>query len=452
MGLIKAAINAVSGNLSDQYKEYFICESMPSDTLAAKGVKKIGRGGTNNGNDNVITDGSVIAVNEGQCALIICDGKVAEVCNEPGRFEYKSGEAPSVFSGDLGDSLINSLKDIGSRISFGGQAVHDQRVYYINMKEMMGAKYGTVNPIPFRVVDRNIGLDIDVELRCNGEYAYQITNPVLFFTNVCGNFSDPEYKRSNLDSMLKSEILTALQPALGKISEMGIRYSSITNHTMEICDALNEILSQKWSEKRGMLITSFNINSATIPDEDEKMIKELQRKAVMRDPTMAAATLVEAQGEAMKTAAGNAGGAMVGFYGMNMAQQQGGFNANNLYQMGAVQQQQMMQAQQAQAPVQAAPAAASAPAAAGTWKCSCGAQNSGKFCADCGAPKPADNFWSCSCGAQNKGKFCAECGKPKPAGAPLFKCDKCGWEPEDPKNPPKFCPECGDPFDANDIV
>ncbi len=448
MGLIKAALNAVTGNLADQYKEYFECNAMPSDVLACKGVKKLAKGGTNNGSDNIITDGSVIAVAEGQCALIVSDGKVAEVCSEPGRYEYKSGESPSVFCGDLGDTIMNTLKDIGSRISFGGQAGRDQRVYYINQKEVLSNKYGTVNPIPFRVVDRNIGLDIDVELRCNGEYAYQITNPVLFFTNVCGNFAEPTYKRTNIDSMLKSEILTALQPALGKISDQGIRYSSLTNHTLEICDALNEILSKKWGDKRGMIVTSFGINSATIPDDDEKMIKELQRKAVMRDPSMAAATLVEAQGEAMKTAAGNAGGAMMGFYGMNMAQQQGGFNANNLYQMGAMQQQQQMQQMQQQ---QAAPQAAPAPAA-GTWKCSCGAENTGKFCAECGNPKPADNFWTCSCGAQNKGKFCAECGKPKPAGVPQFKCDKCGWEPEDPKNPPKFCPECGDPFDANDIV
>ena len=449
MGLIKASINAISGALEDQYKEYIYCDAMSTDVLAARGYKRVGSKGTNKGSDNIITDGSAIAVNEGQCALVVADGKVVEVAAEAGVFEFKSDASPSVFSGNLGDSLLNTLKDVGGRIARGGEAGRDQRVYYINIKEIMSNRFGTVNPIPFRVVDRNIGLDVDVSVRCNGEYSYRITNPILFYTNVCGNITDT-YTRSNMDSMLKSEILNALQPAFGKFSEQGIRPSGLTAHTMEICDALNEILSKRWGDMRGMRVESFNLNSVTLPKEDQDMITELQRKAVMRDPGMAGATLVEAQAEAMKTAAGNSGGAMVGYMGMNMAQMQGGMNAQNFYQMNAMQQQQNMMNQQQMQP-QAAPAPA-APAANG-WKCSCGADNTGKFCQSCGAPKPADSgSWACSCGAQNKGKFCQECGKPKPAGAPLYKCDKCGWEPADPHNPPKFCPECGDSFDANDIV
>ena len=449
MGLIKASINAISGALEDQYKEYIYCDAMSTDVLAARGYKRVGSKGTNKGSDNIITDGSAIAVNEGQCALVVADGKVVEVAAEAGVFEFKSDASPSVFSGNLGDSLLNTLKDVGGRIARGGEAGRDQRVYYINIKEIMSNRFGTVNPIPFRVVDRNIGLDVDVSVRCNGEYSYRITNPILFYTNVCGNITDT-YTRSNMDSMLKSEILNALQPAFGKFSEQGIRPSGLTAHTMEICDALNEILSKRWGDMRGMRVESFNLNSVTLPKEDQDMITELQRKAVMRDPGMAGATLVEAQAEAMKTAAGNSGGAMVGFMGMNMAQMQGGMNAQNFYQMNAMQQQQNMMQQQAQAAP--APAAPAAPAA-GAWKCSCGTENTSKFCQQCGSPKPADSgFWSCACGAQNKGKFCQECGKPKPAGAPLYKCDKCGWEPADPHNPPKFCPECGDGFDANDIV
>lgn len=439
MGLIKAAINAVTGNLADQYKEYIYCESLSNDILAAKGHKRVGSKGTNKGDDNIITDGSAIVVNEGQCGLIVVDGKVSEVAAEAGVFEFKSAVSPSVFSGNLGESLINTLKDIGSRITYGGQAGHDQRVYYINLKEIMGNRYGTVNPIPFRVVDNNIGLDVDVSLRCNGEYSYRITNPILFYTNVCGNFGET-FNRSGLDSMLKAEILTALQPALGKISEQGVRPSMLPSHAMEISDALNEVLSKKWGEARGIVVASFAMNPPTLPKEDQEMITNLQRTAVMRNPNMAAATLVDAQANAMKTAAGNQGGAMMGFMGMNMAQQQGGFNAQSLYQMGAQ--------QQAQQP---APAQNATPAAG--WKCECGAQNTGKFCQNCGKPQPAQpEGWTCSCGAVNKGKFCQNCGKPKPAGAPLYKCDKCGWQPEDPTNPPKFCPECGDSFDANDIV
>lgn len=444
MGLIKAAINAVSGSLADQYKEYIYCESLSNDILAAKGHKRVGSRGTNKGDDNIITDGSAIAVNEGQCALVVVDGKVSEVAAEAGVFEFKSAVSPSVFSGNLGDSIMNTLKDIGSRITYGGQAGHDQRVYYVNIKEVMGNRYGTVNPIPFRVVDNNIGLDVDVSLRCNGEYSYRITNPVLFYTNVCGNFGET-FNRSNIDSMLKAEILTALQPALGKISEQGVRPSMLPSKAVEISDALNEALSEKWGKLRGMVVASFAMNPPTLPKEDQEMITNLQRTAVMRNPNMAAATLVEAQASAMKTAAGNQGGAMMGFMGMNMAQQQGGLNAQSLYQMGAQ--------QQAQQAAQPAPAPQAAPAQGGAWTCECGTSNTGKFCANCGKPKPAQaDGWTCSCGTVNKGKFCQNCGKPRPSGAPVYRCDKCGWKPEDPAHPPKFCPECGDPFDANDLV
>ena len=439
MGLIKAAINAVGGNLADQWKEFFYCEAMSSDILVRKGQKKVnGRSSNTKGDDNVISQGSGIAVADGQCMMIVENGKIIDVCAEPGNYEFNISGEPTIFAGDLGTSIKETFASIGSRIAHGGMAATDTRVYYFNTKEILGNKYGTSTPVPFRVVDKNIGLDIDVSVRCNGEYSYKIVDPLLFYTNVCGNVSSI-YTRSEIDSMLKTELMTALQPAFAKLSDMGIRHSALPGHTMEIADALNEILSKKWTELRGIKIASFGVNSVTIPPEDEKMIKELQRTATMRDPSMAAATLVGAQSDAMKTAAGNSAGAMTGFMGMGMAQQAGGLNAQALFGMAA--QQQAQQNQQTQ----------SAPAG-DTWTCSCGAKNTTKFCSECGKPKPSAEGWSCSCGAVNKGKFCAECGKPKPAGAPLYRCDKCGWEPADPKNPPKFCPECGDVFDENDIT
>ncbi len=444
MGLLQAGIGALSGVLADSWRDYFFCDAMDSVTLAVRGTKKVGGKSSNTkGSDNVISNGSIINVNEGQCALIVDGGKVAEVCAEPGEFVYDSSTEPSIFYGDLGDSIMATFKEIGKRFTFGGSAPVDQRVYFINTKEIVDNLYGTAAPIPFRVVDKNIGLDIDVSLRCNGMYSYRITNPVLFYTNVCGNFSG-KYNKSAIDSAMKSEVVTALQPALGKFSAEGVRPSALPAHAMAICDALNEQLSEKWGKLRGITIASFNMNPPSLPAEDQEMIKNLQRTAVMRDPGMAGAHLTMAQGDAMKTAAGNAGGAMMGFMGMNMAQQQGGINAGNLYNMAA--QQQVAQQQQQAAQQQAAPAANS-------WKCSCGQLNTGKFCMGCGAKKPEKGgSWTCSCGAQNQGKFCTNCGKPKPAGVPLYKCDKCGWQPEDPTNPPKFCPECGDPFDADDIV
>ncbi|MGN1120509.1 MAG: SPFH domain-containing protein [Oscillospiraceae bacterium] len=444
MGLLQAGIGALSGALGDTWRDYFQCESMPNDLLVVKGRKKVTKGSNRNGSDDIISNGSIIEVADGQCALLVDNGKVCEVCADPGQFVWDSSTEPSLFYGNLGDSIKATFASIGNRFAFGGDAPKTMRVYYVNTKEIMGSKYGTTNPISFRVLDRNIGLDLDTQLKINGEYSYRIVNPILFYTNVCGNVAD-SYSRTTLDPTLKSEILTAMQPALGKFSDMGIRPSGLPSHAMEITDALNEVLSKKWGEQRGITIVNFNMNPPAIPKEDQEMITQLQRTAVFRDPSMGAANMNAASADAMRIAAGNAGGAAMGFYNMGMAQQAGGMNQSNLYNMAA--QQQAMQAQQAQMnqPAPAAPAA-------GAWKCSCGTQNTGKFCANCGSPKPADNFWTCSCGGQNQGKFCQHCGKPKPAGVPQYKCDKCGWTPEDPTNPPKFCPECGDPFDANDLT
>ncbi len=400
MGLIKAALGSAGGALADAWKEYFYCEAMDADILVCKGAKRAsGRSSNKHGSDNIITDGSVIAVADGQCMMIVENGKVAEVCAEPGEYEYDSKTEPSILGGGFGETLRKTFEAIGKRFAFGGEPAKDQRIYYFNTKEIMGNKYGTATPVPFRVVDRNIGLDVDISIRCNGEYSYRIADPILFYTNVCGNVSDV-YERSEMDSMLKTELMTALQPAFAKISEQGVRYSELPGHTTELADALNEVLSKKWKDLRGIVVASFGINSVSASKEDEDMIKQLQKSAVMRDPTMAAATLVGAQADAMRAAASNSAGAMNGFMGVNMAANAGGMNAQNLYAMG---QQQAAQAQTASA--QAAPE--------GSWTCSCGAVNTGKFCSECGAKRP-DDSWTCSCGAKNTGKFCSECGAKRP--------------------------------------
>ena len=438
MGLIKAALGSVGSVLADQWKEYFYCDSMAANVLVTKGKKRTSsRNSNTKGSDNIISNGSVIAVNEGQCMMIVEQGKIVEFAAEAGEYTWNSSSEPTIFQGGL-EGLEGSWETLKRRFAFGGDTAKDQRVYFFNLKELVGNKYGTPAPIPFRVVDNNIGLDMDVSIRCNGEYSYKIADPMLFYKNVCGNVSQ-DYTRDQLDSQLKSEFLTALQPAFARISAQGIRYSALPGHTMELAQAMNEVLSSKWGATRGLAIVAVGVNSVTASAEDEATIKELQKSAVFRNTNMAAAHMVQAQAEAMKTAAGNKNGAMMGFMGMNMAQSAGGFNAASLFQRGQ------------QQPAAPAPAAPAAPAAgANTWKCSCGAVNTGKFCVECGASKPADG-WVCSCGAVNKGKFCSECGAKKPASEPLYRCDKCGWEPEDPKHPPKFCPECGDKFDDEDI-
>ena len=441
MGLIKAITGAVGGTLADQWKEYFYCEAMDADVLVTKGQKRVsGRSSNTKGSDNIISNGSGIAVADGQCMMIVDQGKIVEVCAEPGEFTYDSSSEPSIFAGSLGQSIIDTFKEMGRRITYGGDTGRDQRVYYFNTKEIIDNKFGTANPVPFRVVDRNIGLDIDVSLRCNGIYSYKLENPMLFYTNVCGNV-ESEYRRSEIDTQLKTEFISALSPALAKISDLQVRPNQIPAHTEELSALMNEALTQKWVELRGIKVVSIAMNPPTLPEEDAEMIKQAQRTAIMRDPTMAAATLVGAQADAMKSAAENSAGAMTGFMGFGMAQQAGGMNAQNLFAMGAQQQQQQ--------PAPAQPAPAPAPSA-DQWKCGCGAVVNGKFCTECGAKKPSADGWTCSCGAVNKGKFCAECGAKKPEGAPLYQCDKCGWQPEDPKNPPKFCPECGDIFNEAD--
>ena len=404
MGLIKAALGSAGGVLADQWKEYFYCESMPADVLVTKAHKKVsGRSSNKHGSENIISNGSVIAVNDGQCMLIVEQGKVVDVCAEPGEYTYDTSSEPSIFCGGLGAGVKAAFQQVGKRFTFGGEPPKDQRVYFINTKELVGNKYGTPNPVPFRVVDMNIGLDMDITIRCFGEYSYQIANPVLFYTNVCGNV-EQDYTREEIDVQLKSELMTALQPAFAKISEMGIRYSALPGHTQELSDVLNKVLSDKWDNLRGIRIVSLGVSSVKASEEDEAMIKELQRNAVFRNPTMAAAQMVGAQASAMQSAASNEKtGPAMAFAAMNMAANVGGANAQNLFTMG---QQQAAQAQ----PMQPS---APAPVPQAEWTCSCGTVNTGKFCSECGSPRPAGP-WTCSCGTVNTGKFCSECGKPRP--------------------------------------
>lgn len=440
MGLIRAGLNAAGGVLADQWKEFFTCDAMSEGVLALKGRKSGGRRSINNkGSDNIITSGSVILVADGQCMMIVDQGKIVEFAAEPGEYTYDASSSPSVFNGNFGDSLGKSINEFGKRFTFGGEPSKNQRIYYFNTKEITGNKYGTPSPIPFRVVDNNVGLDMDVRLRCFGVFSYRICDPVLFYKHVCGNISEP-YTRSRLDEQLRSELLGALGMAFGRISEMGIRYSALQMHTMELADTLNDILSKKWRDKRGLEIVDIGISSMTPLDEDVARVQQYQSATAFRTPQMAAQQLARSQDQSMRDAANNAGGAALGFMGMNMAQQAGGNAAAQFFQMA--------QQQQAAAPTPAAPAAS-----AGSWKCpSCGATVTGKFCPECGAKKPEDQGWVCACGSVNKGKFCPECGAKKPAGVPQYRCDKCGWEPPKGTKPPKFCPECGDPFDDGDVV
>ena len=442
MGLIKAGIGALGGVLADQWKEFFYCDSLENDVLMVKGQKRVGgRSSNTKGSDNVISNGSGIAVADGQCMIIVEQGKIVEVCAEPGEFTYNSSTEPSIFTGKLGDTIKETFKTVGKRFTYGGDTGKDQRVYYFNTKEILDNKFGTANPFMFEVVNKRIGMARTVQVRCNGVYSYKITDPLLFYTKIAGNVDD-EYRREEIDMQLKTEFISALQPAFARLTELELRPAQIPAHTNELKDAMNAALKSEWTDRRGISVESIALNPITLTDEDMKKITQMEDAATMgSNPFMMAGRMTDAQASAMEAAANNPNGAMMGFMGMNMAMgANGGLNAAQMYQAGVQQQQQFAQQQQA----------TPAPAADG-WKCACGATVSGKFCTECGAKKPEAEGWTCACGAVNKGKFCPNCGQKKPEGAPLYQCDKCGWKPEDPHNPPKFCPECGDTFDSNDI-
>ena len=466
MGLISVALGATSQVISDQYKEFFECPAIPDDILIVKGTKDTSGRTKNKNMDDIISNGSLIVVHKGQAMAIVDNGSIVEFTAQEGEFVYDTSAEPSIFSGNLGQNVVKSFKTSGRRIAFGGNTGRKQYVYYVNTKLIKDNLFGTSTPITFRAVDRNIGLDMDVHLSCHGSYNYQVVDPIMLFSNISGNV-EQEFSRKELDSTMKKEFIAAMRPSLAALSQLELRPSQVADHELELSEELKKNLTQKWLEDRGIEIKEVNILSTEVLPEELKEISELQKTATLRNPGMAAARITEAQASAMQTAAGNPNGAMMGFMGMNMAQMAGGMNAQALYQMAG---------QQPQQPQQPAPQPAQSgwtcscgaagntgkfcrecgkpkPAPAESWTCSCGTVNTGKFCLECGKPKPAaSGGWTCSCGAVNKGKFCMECGKPKPAGAPLYRCDKCGWEPADPKHPPRFCPQCGDPFDESDIT
>ena len=388
MGFVSAIISAAGGTLSDQWKEYFYCDSLGSDVVCVKASRK-SRGFGNRGNDNIISEGSVIAVADGQCAIVTEQGQVIDICAQPGEYRFDSSTQPSIFTGSLSDGVKNTIAEIGKRFTFGGAPSTDQRIYYFNTKELTGMKYGTASPVPFRVIDPRAGIDMDIRIKAFGEYSIRVTNPVLFYTNVCANQAD-RFCISEIESQLRSELLTALQPAFAAISETGIRYSQLPAHTLELTDLLNRQLSAKWKDLRGIEIVSFGMNSIKADAEDEKIIRDMQKDAAYVNPALGAAALTGAQAQAIRDAANNTAGAMTGFMGMNAAMNAGGVNANALYQQASASHQ--------------------------GWTCpQCGSINQGNFCSVCGTKNPANTAWKCpTCGSVNQGSFCSQCGTKKP--------------------------------------
>ncbi len=443
MGLIKSIINATTGTLGDQWVDFFTCDSMDSDTLVSIGTRPSqAKSGNHSFSENIITNGAKINVADGQCMLICENGKIVDFCAEPGQYVYDTDVQPSLLAGGFRD-LGATFQQIGKRFLAGGAPTDEQKIYYVNTKEIFGNKIGFAN-IPFRDSE----FQFTVKVRGFGEYTFKISNPLLFYKEIVGNIST-DYTKEALLQIMKAEVMNTIQPALGKIAAQRIAYDQLINYPDEIGTAVDEVLSNRWGASRGIEITVFAIESITISDEDAAKIAQFQESRIYSNQQMAAGFLTTSTGEAMQNAASNSGGAMQGFLGMGMAQgQMSGMGLQNMFQNTPN-----------GTPVAPTPAPTPAPstpvASASAWTCGCGNSNESGFCSNCGSKKPVAETvsgWACTCGASNMGKFCSTCGTKKPAAAAQYQCDKCKWTPADMTQPPKFCPECGDPFDNDDVI
>ena len=430
MGFIRMATQSIGTVFQDQPVDYFRCDEIP-ETILLRPATKIVRGkAVNNAGENVISNGSLFDVGVNQCAIFVENGQVHDLCAEPGQYRYDTQLEPSMLGGGLKD-LGPSFKLMLQRFKAGGMSTNTMKIFYVNLKEIQGNKIGIGN-VPFR--DSEFGFTVKV--MGYGVYSYRITDPLLFFENITGTTLG-DYPRSRIDEQLKSELQMAMQPALGKIAAMHISYDQLINYPKEIGEAVNQEMTPEWQEKRGISIVSIAFASITVDEESSKKIAQFQESRVYTNPGMMGARLGGAQANAMETAAGNAAGAMTGFLGMGFAQQAGGANPGQMYQMA--------QQQGAVPPSEpAAPAASSGekPVSGQEWTCPhCQAVNHGKFCTNCGEKKPQPTGWICpECGTENQGNFCSNCGTKKPVSQAA--CPECGWKPEDGKLP-KFCPNCG---------
>ncbi|MBR7095998.1 MAG: SPFH domain-containing protein [Clostridia bacterium] len=418
MGLIRALAAGTSTVLADQWREYFTCDSLAGNVLVAKGqfkTKKRGLfGARNKATEDIITNGSVISVNEGQVALIVSDGKIVDFCAEAGYYKWDSSTEPSMLCGDFFRGLVDSFKRIGYRFTFGGDAGSQQRVYYVNTKEILDNKFGTTTPMPYDDPYYKTALYI----RYFGQYTFRITDPIVFFSSIAGNVGDV-YTSDDLKATATDEFMTALDSALARLSAEGIKFSQLPIKQREIASYMSDTLDTEWRQRRGIEIVAVALAKVT-PDEDSrKRIEEFDTNVMHAAPDAMAGGMAYAQMRAMRDAANNAGGAMTGFMGVGMAAGAMGVRGQETLLSTAAE----LESKRSET---------------AAVKCTaCGAAVSGKFCPECGAPAPtAEDEWTCTCGAVSRGKFCSECGTPRPAG---YVCS-CGYKAASPF---KFCPECG---------
>ena len=414
MGIIKATVNAIGGNLADQWQEVLEADDMSDTTVFTKGVKvRAGDRRNNNkkGTEDVISNGSIIHVYPGQFMLLVDGGKVVDFTAEEGYYKVDNSSAPSLFAGQFGKSIIDAF----SRIKYGGVPSYSQKAYFINLQEIKGIKFGTRAPVNYFDNFYNS----ELFLRAHGTYSIKITDPIKFYTQAIPKNKD-HVDINEINEQYLSEFLEGLQAAINKMSADGIRISYVASKSRELSKYMSEELDAEWKELRGFEVLSVGIAAVSYDDDSKELINMRNKGAMLGDAAVREGYVQGSVARGMENAGKNGA---AGFVGMGIGMNAGG---NFMAAASATNREQM------------AKDAEKAAAKADGWTCSCGAVNTGKFCAECGKPKPQTTGWTCSCGAVNTGKFCAECGKPKPAGE--WTCPECGKKNDAGA---KFCSECG---------
>ncbi|SFK76244.1 Membrane protease subunit, stomatin/prohibitin family, contains C-terminal Zn-ribbon domain [Lachnospiraceae bacterium KH1T2] len=435
MGIIKAAFDAIRGGFADQWLEVIEADDMGDQTVFTEGVL-IRNKGNQKRTDYTVTNGSVIHVYDNQFMMLVDGGKIVDYTAEPGYYKVDNSSLPSLFNGQFGDSLKESF----NRIKYGGQTPTKQKVFFVNLQEIKGIKFGTRNPINYFDMFYNA----ELFLRAHGTYSIKITDPLKFYAEAIPRNAE-KVDITDINEQYLSEFLEALQSAINQMSADGTRISFVTSKGRELGKYMADILDEEWNQLRGMEIQAVGIASISYDDNSQKLINMRNEGAMLSDPTIREGYMQGHVARGLEAAGSNANGSMAGFMGMGMGMNFAGnaMGAASQANMQQMQNQQQMNAQMAGGAAGAAPQQTQQHTAAENgWTCECGVVNTGKFCTECGKPKPApaaDNSWTCECGVVNTGKFCTECGKPRPVMSTKWTCE-CGAE-----NEGKFCTECGKP-------
>lgn len=419
MGLIKAFFGAMGGSLADQWQEVIEADGMTDTTVLTKGVKVRAndkRSSNKKGTEDLISNGSVIHVYPNQFMMLVDGGKIVDYTAEEGYYKVDHSSAPSLFNGQFGDTL----KEAFGRIRYGGTPSQKQQVYYINLQEIKGIKFGT--PTPVNYFDNFYNSELF--LRAHGTYSIKVTDPIKFFAEAIPRTAT-HVDIKDINEQYLSEFLEALQAAINQMSVDNIRISQVVSKTRELSRYMANELDEDWKRMRGFEVLSVGIASVSYDEESKKLINLRNQGAMLGDPSVREGYVQSAIARGLESAGSNSAGAAHAFMGMGVGM---GAAGNFMATASATNAAQMQQ--------QAAQKAEEKD----SWTCACGAKNTGKFCSECGSKMPtAAAGWTCACGAKNTGKFCSECGSPRPVEDSWF-CTECGH-----KNAAgaKFCSECG---------